>query len=108
MKGHGMHWICSGGLRTLEIAVERSRMSRTRCIAVDKPPDMLEVCEKIGEAPEGTKYPKNCEVKRSAGERRLLPLDRLRTCTELRNRVEAMTAEKTMNTVKPIEQQKDT
>ena len=49
-KCHGMQWICSGRLRTLEIAVERSGMSRARCIAVDKPPDMLEVCEKIGES----------------------------------------------------------
>ena len=70
VKGNGMHWICSGRLRTLEIAVERSGMSRARRIAADKPPDMLEVCEKIGEAPEGTKCPKNCEVKGSAGERR--------------------------------------
>ena len=44
VKCHEMHWICSGRLRTLEIAVERSGMSRARCIAVDKPLDMLEVC----------------------------------------------------------------
>ena len=44
MKGHGMHWICSGGLRTLEIAVDRSGMSRRRCVAVDKQLDTLEVC----------------------------------------------------------------
>ena len=43
VKGHGMHWMCSGGLRTLEIAVERSGMSRARCIAVDKPLDNLKV-----------------------------------------------------------------
>ena len=50
VKCYGMFWTCIGRQRTLEIAVERSRMSRTRCIAVDKPPDMLEVCEKIGES----------------------------------------------------------
>ena len=53
VKGHGMHWICSGRLRTLEIPVERSGMSRARCSAVDKPRDMLEVCierEKIRRA----------------------------------------------------------
>ena len=50
VKGHGMHRIRSGRLRALEIAVERSRMSRKRRIAVDKPPDMLGVCEKIGES----------------------------------------------------------
>ena len=70
VKGDGMHWICSGGLRTLEIAVERSGMSRARCIAVDKPPDMLEVCVELEKHPRGTKYPKKCIVKRSAGERR--------------------------------------
>ena len=43
VNGHGMHWICSGRLRTLEIAVERSGMSRARCIAVDEPVDNLEV-----------------------------------------------------------------
>ena len=44
VKGHGMHRICSGRLRALEIAVERSGMTRARCIAVDKPLDVLEVC----------------------------------------------------------------
>ena len=43
VKGHGMHRICSGRLRALEIAVERSGMTRARCIAVDKPLDALEV-----------------------------------------------------------------
>ena len=57
VKGHGMHWICSGGLRTLEIAVERSGMSRARCIAVDKPLDMLEVCIEQENQPKGTKLP---------------------------------------------------
>ena len=51
VKGHGMHWICSGRLRTLEIAVERSGMSRARCIAVDKPLDMLEVCIELEKHP---------------------------------------------------------
>ena len=60
VKGHGMHRICSGRLLVLEIAVERSGMTRARCIAVDKPLDVLEVC--IGlekhrghDAPEETK-----------------------------------------------------
>ena len=44
VKGHGMHRICSGRLRALEIAVERSGMTRARCIAIDKPLDVLEVC----------------------------------------------------------------
>ena len=44
VKGHGMHRICSGRLLVLEIAVERSGMTRARCIAVDKPLDVLEVC----------------------------------------------------------------
>ena len=43
VKGHGMHRICSGRLRALEIAVERSGMTRARCIAVDEPLDNLEV-----------------------------------------------------------------
>ena len=44
VKGHGMHRICSGRLRALDIAVECSGMTRARCIAVDKPLDVLEVC----------------------------------------------------------------
>jgi len=44
VKGHGMHRICSGRLLVLEIAVERSGMTRARCIAGDKPLDVLEVC----------------------------------------------------------------
>ena len=44
VNGHGMHRICSGRLRALEIAVECSGMTRARCIAVDKPLDVLEVC----------------------------------------------------------------
>ena len=50
MKCYGMHWTCIERLWPPEIAVERSRMSRMRRIAVDKPPDMLGVCEKIGES----------------------------------------------------------
>ena len=50
MKCCGMHWTCIERLRPPEIAVGRSRMSRTRRIAIDEPPDMLEVCEKIGES----------------------------------------------------------
>ena len=45
---YGMHWTCIERLWPPEIAVERSRMSRKRRIAVDKPPDMLGACEKIG------------------------------------------------------------
>ena len=48
MKCYGMHWTCIERQWPPEIAVERSRMSRKRRIAVDKPPDMLGVCEKIG------------------------------------------------------------
>ena len=44
VKGHGMHRICSGRLLVLEIAVERSGMTRARCIADDKPLDVLEFC----------------------------------------------------------------
>ena len=44
VNGHGMHRIYSGRLRALEIAVECSGMTRARCIAVDKPLDVLEVC----------------------------------------------------------------
>ena len=51
MNDHGMRWICSGGLRTLEIAVERSGMSRARCFAADKPLDMLEVCIELEKHP---------------------------------------------------------
>ena len=51
VKGHGMYWICSGGLRTLDIAVERSGMSRARCFTVDKQLDMLEVCIELKKHP---------------------------------------------------------
>ncbi len=65
VKGYGMYQICSGRLRALEIAVERSGMARARCIAVDKPLDLLEVC--IGlekhrghDIPEEMKRPMQC------------------------------------------------
>ena len=45
VNGHGMHRIHSGRLRALEIAVECSGMTRARCIAVDEPLDVLEVCK---------------------------------------------------------------
>ena len=57
VNGHGMHLICSGGLRTLDIAVDRSGMSRARCFAVDKQLDMLEVCIELENRPKGRKLP---------------------------------------------------
>ena len=62
VKGHGMHWKCSGGLRTLEIPVERSGMSRARCIAVDKPLDMLEVCIELEKHPRARSTRRNVKL----------------------------------------------
>ena len=68
VKCHGMHWECSRGLRTLGIAVERSGMRRARCIAIDKPLGMLEVCIDLEKQTKSTKLQGECEIKRSAGE----------------------------------------
>ena len=62
VKGHGMHWICSGRLWTLEIPVERSGMSRARCIAVDKPLDMLEVCIELEKHPRARSTRRNVKL----------------------------------------------
>ena len=62
VKGHGMHWICSGRLRTLEIAVERSGMSRARCIAVGKQLDMLEVCIELEKHPRARSTRRNVKL----------------------------------------------
>ena len=62
VKGHGMHWICSGRLWTLEIAVERSGMSRARCIAVDELLDMLEVCIELEKHPRARSAGRNVKL----------------------------------------------
>ena len=51
MSGRGVHRISSGGLRTLDIAVDRSGMSRARCVTVDKQLDALEVCIELEKRP---------------------------------------------------------
>ena len=67
VKCHGMHWKCSGGLRTLEIAVERSGMSRARCIAVDKQLDMLEVCIELEKHPRARSTLRNVKSNAAQG-----------------------------------------
>ena len=62
MNDHGMRWICSGGLRTLEIAVDRSGMSRRRCVAVDKQLDMLEVCIELEKHPRARSTRRNVKL----------------------------------------------
>ena len=62
VKGHGMHWICSGRLWTLETAVERSGMSRARCIAVDELLDMLEVCIELEKHPRARSARRNVKL----------------------------------------------
>ena len=100
-----MHRICSGRLRALEIAVERSGMTRARCIAADKPLDVLEVC--IGlEKHRGHDIPEEMKSPMQRRRTSLITVGSVEDCTELRNHREAMTAEETIETMKPTETQK--